>query len=135
MTINVTKEWINNYIASSSPEKVEAMVGRALVGLLSRQTREEASSNTTNVDNGIGFTGADGYSGAITAKSFIKNGKLLDWQLARWTKNNAKGDARISKYWRQLNEIAIEKAAKSVPLRTGSISARQALQQFKAHND
>ena len=105
----VTKDWINTYIATQPTMKVGAMVGRALVGLLDRQTTEEARSNTTNHQNGIGFTGADAHSGSITAKSFIKNGRLAQWQIERWIKPNSKGSARIAKYWRQLDEIAVAK--------------------------
>jgi len=86
------------------------MVGRALVALLKRQTNEEQNSNDTREENGIGFSGADARSGSLTAKSFIKyKGRLLDWQLDKWTKATRNGYPRISKYHRQLNEIALEK--------------------------
>jgi hypothetical protein len=107
----VSREWISGYIATQPRDKVEKLVGRALVQLLKRQTREEQSSNTTNQDNGVGFTGSDGRSGALTAKSYLKNGSLQDWQLEKWTKPGKNGFPRLAKYAKQLNEIALEKAA------------------------
>ena len=106
----VTRKWLKTYVETQPRAKVEKMVGRALVALLNRQTAEEQTSNDTREENGIGFSGADARSGSITAKSFIKyNGKLLDWQLDKWTKAARNGYPRISKYHRQLNEIALEK--------------------------
>lgn len=138
MNAIVTKDWINTYIATASPEKVEIMVGRALVGLLGRQTGEEQAANTTNTENGIGFTGADAYSGGLTAKSFIKNGGLQPWQVAKWTKLNDKGSARLAKYHRQLNEIAHEmawlKKARQATV-SPTMTSRQALSKYRAQND
>ena len=59
--------------------------------------------------NGIGFTGADAHSGCLTAKYFIKHGTLADWQVERWTKLSKSGFSRLTKYHKQLNEIAIAK--------------------------
>lgn len=89
-------------------------VGRALVHLLNRQTREEAQANTTRNLNDVGFTPADARFGCIHAKYFIKNRMLQDWQVAYWTKPNAKGIPRIAKYWRQLAEEAERKAQQKV---------------------
>ncbi|RLD77631.1 MAG: hypothetical protein DRJ15_13170 [Bacteroidetes bacterium] len=103
----VSRDWIKTYVETQPRAKVEAMVGRALVALLKRQTSAEQHSNVTNEENGIGFSGADARSGSLSAKSFIKNkGKLLDWQLGKWTKPARNGYPRIAKYHRQLNEIA-----------------------------
>lgn len=102
----VTKESLQAMLDAALPEKQIQIVGRALVVLFKRQTAEERKVNTTNVDNGVGFTGADGESGGITAKSFIKHGTLQDWQLERWVRKNDKGYSRLSKYWRQLDEAA-----------------------------
>lgn len=106
----VTREWIRGYIATQPRDKVEKLVGRALVQLLKRQTREEQSSNTTSQDNGVGFSGSDGRSGTLTAKSFLKNRSLQDWQLEKWTKPGKNGFPRLAKYAKQLNEIALEQA-------------------------
>ena len=85
-------------------------VGRALVHLLNRQTREESRDNVTRNLNDVGFTPADARMGCIHAKCYIKNGVLQDWQVAYWTKPNVKGVPRIAKYWRQLSEEADKKA-------------------------
>ena len=85
-------------------------VGRALVHLLNRQTREESRDNTTRNLNDVGFTPADARFGCIHAKYFIKHRMLQDWQVAYWVKPNAKGVPRIAKYWRQLSEEAEKKA-------------------------
>jgi len=111
----VTKEYIENYCTTKTPEQVAQFVGRALVVIFNNQTADEKAASTTNVDNGIGFTGADAHSGCITAKTFLKRGALLDWQVERWTKRNKKGTMRIAKYHKQLNEADERKAVKATP--------------------
>jgi len=105
----VTRDTIARMLKNPNRKYVETVVGRALVALLQRQTRDEQRSNDTREHNGVGFSGADGRSGTLTAKSFMKNGGLLDWQLARWTKPAKNGYPRLAKYAKQLNEIALEK--------------------------
>jgi len=100
-------------------EYVETVVGRALWSLFMRQNKDEQSSNITNHNNGIGFTGADAHSGSITAKYWKKWGNLGyakgdKWRLEKWTKapkNSKGGYPRLCKYAEQLNEIANEKMA------------------------
>jgi hypothetical protein len=89
-------------------------VGRALVHLLNRQTREESRDNVTKNLNDVGFTPADARMGCIHAKYFIKHKMLNDWQVAYWRKTNAKGIPRVAKYWRQLSEEADKRAQKKV---------------------
>lgn len=89
------------------------VVGRALVAIFNNQTEDERANNTTDVLNGIGFSGADARSGVITAKYFIKHGTLLDWQLERWIVATKNGYPRICKYAKQLNAIAESKAQSS----------------------
>ena len=85
-------------------------VGRALVALFKAgQTEAERSSNTTNVLNGIGFSGADARSGSITAKYFIKHGTLLEWQVEQWTKVTKNGYPKLCKYVKKINDIAERK--------------------------
>ena len=106
----VTAESLQKLLDSDNQTLVTQAVGRALVVLMHRQTATEKQSNTTGVDNGVGFTGSDAFSGTVSAKSFLKHKTLQDWQVAKWTKKNAKGVARLTKYWRQLNEAAVAKA-------------------------
>ena len=105
----VTRDTIATMLRNPNRRYVEAVVGRALVALLQRQTEDEQRSNDTHVHNSIGFSGADARSGSLTAKSFIKNGGLVDWQLDKWTKLAKNGYPRLAKYAKQLNEIALEK--------------------------
>ena len=86
------------------------VIGRALVVLFERQTAAEQDQNATTQHNAIGFTGADGYSGCLTAKFYIKHKTLLDWQIDRWMKVGKSGYPRICKYWKQLDEAAQAKA-------------------------
>jgi hypothetical protein len=109
----VTKRYIEDYLTNKPSEQAKQFLGRALVVLFNNQTEAEKQINTTNQDNGIGFTGADAHSGCITAKTFLKRGTLLDWQFERWTRRNKRGSMRISKYWRQLDDAAKAKAAKA----------------------
>ena len=105
----VTKRYIEHYVANKPQAQVAQFVGRALVVLFNNQTEAEKAASTTNVDNGVGFTGADAHSGCITAKYFLKHGTLLDWQIEKWTKRNRRGTMRLAKYWRQLDEAAKRK--------------------------
>lgn len=105
----VTRESLQNLLDREDHEFVAKVVGRALVSLMQNQTEAEKMSNATSVDNGIGFTGADAYSATLTAKSFMKKGTLADWQVAKWTKKGKSGFSRLTKYHRQLNEIALAK--------------------------
>lgn len=92
-----------------NPATRSAAIGRALVVLFNRQTVYEKTNNTTQVHNAIGFTGADGRSGVLSAKSYLKNGGLMDWQIERWARKGKSGYSRITKYWAQLNEEALAK--------------------------
>jgi hypothetical protein len=85
-------------------------VGRALVAIFrAGQTEDERAGNTTDVLNGVGFSGADARSASITAKYFIKHGTLQDWQVEQWTKPAKNGYPRLCKYVKQLNAIAESK--------------------------
>ena len=87
-------------------------IGRALVHLFNRQTEDERAINSTDVHNACGFTPADARVGSITAKYYIKNKKLLDWQMDQWTAANDKGRLRLEKYFRQIAEEVSAKVAK-----------------------
>jgi hypothetical protein len=112
MTSIVTRESLQMMLNNTNPVYVQKVVGRALVALLQRQTEEERAENTTKVHNSIGFTGSDGHSGCLTAKYFMKHGKLEDWMVQNWTKIGSKGTSRLTKYHAQLNQIAVEKQSK-----------------------
>ena len=87
------------------------VLGRALKVLMDRQTEDERSSNTTNHSNNRGFASCDAKQGTITAKTYIKRGTLLDFQVEFWTKPMKNGYPRICKYHAQLNEAAEQKKA------------------------
>jgi len=112
----VSRESLQALIDNASPKKQQVIIGRALVALLDRQTQDEQSSNTTNKSNNVGFTGADAFSGSISAKYYIKNKSLKDFVVEKWTKRAKNGFARLTKYHKQLNEIAIEKASTPKPV-------------------
>lgn len=107
--MTLTREKLTELVLRQDHVAVHA-IGRALVHLLNRQTEEEARANTTRVHNARGFTPGDAYSGALTAKYYLKHRKLQDWQIVLWQKPNAKGVPRIAKYWKQLAEEAKKKA-------------------------
>lgn len=86
------------------------VIGRALAALFKYQTDAEQNRNDVEVHNNVGFTPSDGRTASITAKYFLKHGKLLDWQIEKWMKINPRtGYPRICKYDRQLNDIALLK--------------------------
>jgi len=105
----VTKDSLQSMLDNPNPKYVERVVGKALYRILENQTSDEQRSNETRVHNGIGFTGADAKSGSLTAKFWKKNGYLAAWQLEKWTKKNDQGYSRLTKYHRQLNEVAIRR--------------------------
>ena len=108
----VTKDSMIRMLADPRPEYRVRVVGKALVAIFNRQTEAEKNSNDTRDANNIGFSGADGYQGCMSAKYFLKHGTLQDWVMDKWLKPTGKtGYPRIAKYWKQLNEIANEKAA------------------------
>jgi hypothetical protein len=108
-TMKLTREAVVQLVTRKDAVAMNA-VGRALVHLLNRQTREESRDNTTRNLNDVGFTPADARFGCIHAKYFIRHRMLTDWQVAYWVKPNAKGVPRIAKYWRQLAEEAEKRA-------------------------
>lgn len=111
MTAIVTKQNLADMLNEADAAKRAHIIGRALVALFNRQTEAEQSANRTDNLNGIGFTGSDARSGSLTAKSYIKNRTLQQWQVDKWM-TLSRGYPRICKYAGQLNEIALEKRRK-----------------------
>jgi hypothetical protein len=107
----VTKESMIKFLSEKDHELVIHFIGRALVCLFNRQLSDEKDTNVTRHDNNIGFTPSDAMTGSLTAKYYLKHKSLLDWQIEKWMKD-FRGAPRITKYWRQLNEIANEKQKK-----------------------
>jgi hypothetical protein len=107
--MRITRDSLTALITRNDDVAVHA-VGRALVHLLNRQTRDEQRDNTTRNHNMMGFTPADARQGSIHAKYYLKHGQLADWQLAYWLRPNARGTLRLAKYWRQIDEEAQKKA-------------------------
>ena len=105
----VTRESLQAMLDKEDQQYVTLVVGRALVALFQNQTESEKAGNSTEVDNGIGFSGADARSGTLTAKTFLKRKTLEAWQVERWTKPSKNGYARLTKYAKQLNTIAERK--------------------------
>ena len=86
------------------------LFGDAYVYLLRGIGLSEGRIKEMIVDNGIGFTGADAFSGTMTAKYFLKHNKLESWQVDKWLKQDKKGYPRLCKYHKQINEEANKKA-------------------------
>jgi hypothetical protein len=109
----VTRDSLKEMLATAPLERQVHIIGRALVALLQYQTANEQRCNSTDEDNGVGFTGADARSGTLTAKSYLKHKSLQEWQAARWLKSGSNGYPRICKYHKQLNTIALAKQPNS----------------------
>ena len=116
MAAIVTKDSLKTMLENSNKEFVARVVGKALVHIFNRQTESEKADSATKVDNGIGFTGADAFSGTMTAKYFLKHNKLESWQVDKWLKQDKKGYPRLCKYHKQINEEAAKKATRPVQL-------------------
>ena len=110
----VTKDSLRRLLETNDEALKARIIGKALVVIFKNQTATERTCNTTAENNGVGFTGADAKGGCLTAKSFIKNGTLLDWQVAKWMRPAKDGYPRLCKYYRQLNAAAEAKAAGKV---------------------
>lgn len=98
-------------VNSYSTERLGHIVGRALVALFRNQTAVEQSQNNAVNTNNVGFNKPDSKSGSITAKYYLKHKKLEDWMVRKWLDVNELGHMRISKYWKQINEAAAQKAS------------------------
>lgn len=111
MTTLVTRDSLRDLIQNpKQPEMVQHVVGKALISLFERQTKDEQSSNSTTKHNGIGFAGCDAKGGSLTAKFYLKHKRLEQWMIDNWIKINTKtGYPRLCKYHAQLNEIALLK--------------------------
>ena len=106
----VTKESLNAMLRHPDRNRVKKVIGRALVRIHERQTPQEQNIDCTIVQNGIGFAACDAYWGSKHAKGFLANGTLSDRAFYHWLKRDRRGTPRISKYHRQLNEVAVELA-------------------------
>lgn len=111
MTFIVTKESLLALIDKADFDKRKQIIGRACVALFKEQLKDERETNKTVTTNYKGFTAGDARQGSITAKYFIKNKSLLDWQVELWLKRDVRGTPRIVKYWKQLDRAAKLKQA------------------------
>jgi hypothetical protein len=102
----VTRQSLQQMLDQADHAKRAQIVGRALVALFKRQTEAEKAANVTNNDNGVGFASCDAKSGSLTAKSYLRNRTLEQWQVEKWLRRQKNGFARLTKYAGQLNEIA-----------------------------
>jgi hypothetical protein len=109
----VTGVSLARMLNEASFEKRVTIIGRALVALFNRQTESEKSCNDTHNWNSVGFSGADGKSGSLTAKYWLKHRTLMDWQVERWMTPQRNGLPKLCKYAKQLNDIAEAKASRS----------------------
>lgn len=109
----VTKQSLARMLNDADQAKRVHIIGRALVALFERQTEAEKSADTTSSDNNVGFSSSDARSGCLTAKSYLRNKTLAQWQVDKWLAPQRNGLPRICRYDRQLNEIAEEKARKA----------------------
>lgn len=107
----VTKDSLQTMCNSTDPRKLMQVVGRALLALYSKQTLAEQAAQTTYVLNNVGFSGCDAEIGSSHARFYQERGYLTPKQMNVWLKKKANGYCRLSRYHRQLNTIAVVKAA------------------------
>jgi len=106
----ITKNSLENMILTANTERQAQIIGRACLALFNRQTESEQQINEAVINNLAGFCKQDAREGSITAKSFIKNKTLAEWQVEKWTKRDVRGTMRIAKYWRQLAAVSASRA-------------------------
>lgn len=106
----ITKEklvrWLVNGTHTKSPLKVMEWV---IFHINSLQEPAEQQRKETAFDNGVGWTQGDARVGTLTAEAIAKYGAMQEWQLKMWASLNSKGEPRLAKYHKQLNDIAINK--------------------------
>ena len=105
----VTRESLQLMLDDERKDFVMHVVGKALWALFQRQTEGEQAANTTDRHNNVGFAGMDAYSGSLSAKYYRKHKRLEGWMVDKWTRKAKNGFARLTKYHKQLNEVALEK--------------------------
>lgn len=101
------------------PARRAEVIGRALVVLFERQLDDEKQTNTTRTTNNVGFAQSDAKAGCIAAKTYLKRAAarrrgedvaevLPAFVVETWMAPQ-RGQPRIMKYTRQLNEAAMRK--------------------------
>jgi hypothetical protein len=100
------REWDKDSIISLLKTNDNA-VKRGLIALYKRQTADEKSTQATRVVNNIGFNKHDAKFLSSLAEQYLNKGWLSVNQIASARKS-------ITKYWRQLVEIANQNALKEV---------------------
>ncbi len=104
-----TKDSIHNLLSSN-----DKAVARAVLAIYARQTNDEQATESTRHTNGAGFNHADAQRGSYYATYVQRTGRLTGRHLELARK-------MVGKYWRQLAEIANEKAAPVVEPDAGNI--------------
>lgn len=105
----MTKTWTKDEIKELLKTNDRA-VERALLVLLSRQTNDEQSQETTRHSNNRGFTQADAAIFTSMAKQVQRGYRLTEKQLAFLRNGKSQRfPSRIGKYAGQLLEVAQEK--------------------------
>jgi hypothetical protein len=104
----LTKEYIQALLMREDEVGMHA-VGRALVLLNKRQTYSERVAKEVQRNNGRGFTPVDAEMGTDMANYYQRTNRLTQKQLAVWRRCNTQGIPRICKYWKQIQEDAMEK--------------------------
>lgn len=112
VTRHSLQQMIDQCVSTNDSERLQHIVGRALIVLFERQTEHEKRANTTEVWNMVGFNGSDGRQGVLGAKFYMAHHHLEEWQVEQWIRRGRRGFSRITKYSRQLNEAAIQRAAR-----------------------
>lgn len=98
--------------ALTTHKDADKFVERALLALYERQTQDEQQSGYTEHHNGIGFTGTDAEFLTSLAQGVIKSRDVYKKPEGQRLTVNQRAICRnkLQKYWRQLVEVAEQKA-------------------------
>ena len=110
METTITKESIKIYVKNQLSYD-ELWATKALLKIFDFQTYEEKMYENTEIDNGIGFTGADAKILSSFAKQYKSRGFLSHKQMYILHK-------RIPKYWNQIINISDEEKLKIMVAKT-----------------
>ncbi|UCG54228.1 MAG: hypothetical protein JSV32_06455 [Dehalococcoidia bacterium] len=116
--MKITKKLVKEYLRDKLSTN-DAWALRCLEVIYDHQTPGEQVAETTNCDNGIGFTGADAEILTSFAKQYAKYKKLSPKQMEILKK-------KTKKYWKQVLELTDQKKLLKCMIMDGVIEAKDA---------
>ncbi len=120
--MKITKKLIKQYVKEKLSND-ETWQMRAFQRIYDLQTPTEQSCETTNTDNGVGFTGTDGTILTSIGNQLRKRGKITPKQKAIVIK-------KMPKYWKQIVSISDHKKLVRCMIADGYVTEKDAFMDY-----